>query len=174
MEFYDHLLGRCASDTCRKTGQITELTVFFRDYFANAPTNTLQSPNNEEESEGHEEDSVRLEERCHLLLTDTWLRCTQTLLPWRNKCFSANGDYVEVWCVVSATICHAHTEVRIHFSASVYVPYFVTPLHEISLWKTMSYYRTSRSSFNLYSGGAQFWTRTGAPLEVFRRFSPSL
>jgi len=146
----------------------------FRDCFAKAPTNRLHSLNNEEESEGHGEDSVRREESCHLLVTDSWLRCIQTLLPWRKKCFSANSDYVEVWCVASAALCHAHIEGRIYFSASVYIPYFVTPLHESSAWKEMSYYRNSRSSCNLYSGGAQFWTRTGAPLEVSRRFSPSL
>ena len=50
---------------------MTELTVVFHDYFANAPKNRLKSPNNEEESEGHGEDSVRREESCHLFLTDT-------------------------------------------------------------------------------------------------------
>jgi hypothetical protein len=44
---------------------------------------------------------------CHLLPTDTWYRLlyagTQILLPWRNKCLNANDDYVEVWCVPSAT-----------------------------------------------------------------------
>jgi hypothetical protein len=59
LKLYDHLLGRCGSDTHRRPEQTTELTVVFRDYFANAPTNRLQSPNNEEESEGHGEDSVR-------------------------------------------------------------------------------------------------------------------
>ena len=45
---------------------------------------------------------------CHLLPTVTWYRLfyagTQNLLPWRKKkCLNANGDYLEVWCVPSAT-----------------------------------------------------------------------
>ena len=53
-----------------------------------------------------------------------WTLDCDVYKPCCHRETNANGEYVEVWCVVCATLCHAHTEVRIYFSASVYVPYF--------------------------------------------------
>jgi hypothetical protein len=101
---------------------ISHLTNKPISHLANKPISHLTTKKNLNDTEKIVSDEKNV--------TATWLLCIQTLLPWRNKCFNANGDYVEVWCVVSAALCHAHTEVRIHFSASLYVLYFVTSLYE--------------------------------------------
>ena len=107
---------------------MTELVIVFSRLFCECAYRPIIHPTTKKNLEDTEK-GVSDEKN----VTVTCLRCIQTLLPWRNKCFNAKGDYVEVCCVVLATLCHAHIELRVHFSALVYVPCFITPLHESSV-----------------------------------------
>ena len=58
---------------------------------------------------------------CHLA-SDTWhqqLLCQDTSLESRCvKCLNISSDYVEVWYVTSATMCHVYTKVSRRYLAS--------------------------------------------------------
>jgi hypothetical protein len=50
--------------------------------------------------------------------TDLFYAELELLVPRRKKCLNINGDYVEVWCVPSATHVPCFLEVRMKFSTS--------------------------------------------------------
>jgi hypothetical protein len=50
--------------------------------------------------------------------TGTFYGGIEALAPRTDKCLNVNDDSVEVWCVTSATSCHVVIEVRMKFSVS--------------------------------------------------------